>query len=70
MKSELVLLRELADCVRAEEKHIQRIARNVKGTHRLDNEDWGREAAACRKEGRVLRRQRLRLLRELRKVTE
>ena len=64
--SELQTLRELADCVRAEEKHRRRISRNVLGPKRFSGEEWEAETAACRKEGQALRKRRLRLLRELR----
>jgi hypothetical protein len=66
MTSELQTLRKLADCVRAEETHRKRIERNVLGPKRFSEEDWESEVAACRKEGRALRKLRLRLLRELR----
>lgn len=60
---ELKMLRELADCVRAEEKHRKRIWRNIRKS--CGTEEWESEVAACRKEGRALRKWRLRLLREL-----
>jgi hypothetical protein len=61
--NELKALRELAECVRAEEQHRKRIGRNLRKPYSAG--EWEAETEACRREGRALRKRRLRLLREL-----